>query len=133
MVPAEQKAVHTIAALIIVTIEVINIIPRNYQLFVVIFISCLLIAGDDVINAMTSPGCDFSAILQISGNHKSYSANKANVMTYPFIPIGLIAIFIVYVLYLLIIKRDMKKLKTVLYPGLSFIVIWAAIYYFWLK
>lgn len=54
-------------------------------------------------------------------------------MTYPFIPIGLIAIFIVYVLYLLIIKKDIKKLKTVLYPGVSFIAIWAVIYYFLLK
>ncbi len=39
-------------------------------------------------------------------------------MTYPFIAIGLISAFIVYVLYLLIIKKDMKKLKSVLYPGL---------------
>lgn len=31
-------------------------------------------------------------------------------MTYPFIPIGLIAIYIVYVLYLLIVKKDIKKL-----------------------
>ena len=54
-------------------------------------------------------------------------------MMYPFIPIGLIAVFIVYVLYLLIIKKDIKKLKTVLYPGLFFIAIWAVIYYFLLR
>ncbi len=54
-------------------------------------------------------------------------------MTYPFIPIGLIAVFIVYILYLLIIKKDIKKLKSVLYPGLFFIVIWAVIYFFLLK
>ncbi len=54
-------------------------------------------------------------------------------MTYPFIPIGLIAIFIVYVLYLLFIKKDTKKVKTVLFPGLFFIVIWGVIYYFLLK
>jgi hypothetical protein len=54
-------------------------------------------------------------------------------MTYPFIPIGLIALFIAYVLYLLLIKKDRKRLKTVLYPGLSFIAIWVVIYYFWLK
>lgn len=54
-------------------------------------------------------------------------------MTYLFIPIGLIAIFIVYVLYLLIIKKDMKKVKTTLYPGLFFMGIWAVIYYFLLK
>ncbi|HRP54412.1 hypothetical protein [Agriterribacter sp.] len=40
-------------------------------------------------------------------------------MTYPFIPIGLIAAFIVYVLYLLLIKKDMKKLKAILYQGYS--------------
>lgn len=54
-------------------------------------------------------------------------------MTYSFIPIGLIAVFIVYVLYLLFFKKDMKRLKTVLYPGLFFIAIWVVIYYFILK
>ena len=54
-------------------------------------------------------------------------------MTYPFIPIGLISIFIIYVLYLLLIKKDKKKLKSILYPGLFFIVIWLVIYYFLLK
>lgn len=52
-------------------------------------------------------------------------------MTYPFIPIGLIAVFVVVVLYLLIIKKDMKLFKNVLYPGLFFSVIWGIIYYFW--
>lgn len=50
-------------------------------------------------------------------------------MTYPFIPIGLIAVFIVVVLYLAIIKKDRRKMAMVLYPGLFFIAIWAAIYY----
>ncbi len=54
-------------------------------------------------------------------------------MTYSFIPIGLIAVFIVYVLYLLFFKKDMKRLKAVLYPGLFFIAIWVVIYYFILK
>jgi len=54
-------------------------------------------------------------------------------MTYPFAPIGLIAIFIVYVLYLLLIKKDIKTLKSILYPGLSFVAIWGVIYYFLLK
>jgi len=54
-------------------------------------------------------------------------------MTYPFIPIGLIAVFFVYILYLFIVKKDMKKLKTILYPGLFFITIWFVIYYFLLK
>lgn len=54
-------------------------------------------------------------------------------MTYPFIPIGLIVVFIAVVLYLLVIKKDMKKFKNVLYPGVFFIAIWAVIYYFLLK
>ena len=54
-------------------------------------------------------------------------------MAYSYIPIGLISVFILVVLYLLIIKKDMKKLKAVLYPGLFFIAIWAVIYYFLLK
>jgi len=56
-----------------------------------------------------------------------------NYMTYPFIPIGLIIIFLGYVLYLLIIKKDMNKLKPVLFIGLFFIAVWAVIYYFLLK
>lgn len=54
-------------------------------------------------------------------------------MTYPFIPIGLIAIIIVYILYLLLIKKDTKKFRSILYPGLFFIAIWAVIYYFLLN
>jgi hypothetical protein len=54
-------------------------------------------------------------------------------MTYPFIAIGLTAVFIVYTLYLLLIKKDIKKFKTVLLPGLVFIAIWAVLYYACLK
>lgn len=54
-------------------------------------------------------------------------------MLYPFIPIGLIAIFFVYVLFLIFIKKDKKQLKVVLYPGLSFIAVWAVIYLLFLK
>ena len=54
-------------------------------------------------------------------------------MTYPFIPIGLIAVFIITLLYLLIFKKDMKKFRMVLFPGLFFIAIWAAIYFYLLK
>ncbi len=53
-------------------------------------------------------------------------------MTYPFIPIGILALFIIYILYLLIVKKDIKKFKEVLYPGLFFLAIWGIIYYFWL-
>lgn len=54
-------------------------------------------------------------------------------MTYPFIPIGLITIYIVYVLYLLIFKKDIKKINSILYPGLFFVAIWGVIYFFLLK
>lgn len=55
-------------------------------------------------------------------------------MTYPFIPIGLAALFIAYVLYLAMIKKNLNsKLKTVVFPGLSFIAIWSIIYYFFLN
>gem|GEM_PF-4937041 len=37
-------------------------------------------------------------------------------MTYPLILIGLIAIFIVHILYLMLIKKDIKKFKSILYP-----------------
>lgn len=54
-------------------------------------------------------------------------------MTYPFITIGLTIVFVVYLLYLLLIKKDFKKLKAFLYPGLFFIAVWVAIYFLWLK
>lgn len=54
-------------------------------------------------------------------------------MTYPFITVGLIAVFLVYVLYLLLIKKDNKRLKATLFPGLFFIVAWLIIYYFLLR
>lgn len=55
-------------------------------------------------------------------------------MTYPFIPLGLIAIFLFYILYLAFIKKNLKaNFKTVVLPGLFFIVVWAVIYYFLLR
>ena len=54
-------------------------------------------------------------------------------MTYPFIPIFLIAAFGVVVAYFVLIKKDPKKTKAILYPGLFFVGIWAVIYYFMFK
>lgn len=55
-------------------------------------------------------------------------------MTYPFIPIGLIIVFIGYVIYLAAVKRNLRsKFKTVVLPGLFFIAVWVVIYYFILK
>ena len=51
-------------------------------------------------------------------------------MTYPFIPIGLLAVFIIVLAYFMIFKKDMKKFRMVLYPGLFFATIWVVIYYF---
>jgi len=53
---------------------------------------------------------------------------------YPVIPIGLIAVFIAYVLYLLLVKKNLKsRINTVVLPGLFFIAVWLIIYYFILK
>ncbi len=54
-------------------------------------------------------------------------------MTYLFIPFGLIAVFLIYILYLIIFRKDRKQLKSALYPGLFFIAIWVGVYYFLLK
>ena len=54
-------------------------------------------------------------------------------MTYPFITIALTAILIIYILYLLIIKKDIKMVKSVLFIGVFFIGIWLAFYYFLLR
>ena len=53
-------------------------------------------------------------------------------MTYIFIPVGLIAIFALYLIYLLV-RKDTARLKIVLFPGLFFIFLWAAIYFVFLK
>jgi len=49
------------------------------------------------------------------------------------IPLVLIAVFIFYVFYLVIIKKDSKKTKSVLYPGLFFIAIWAIVFFLILR
>ena len=47
------------------------------------------------------------------------------------IPFVMIILFMLYVLYLAFIKKDLKNnLSTVLYPGLFFMAIWGLIYYF---
>lgn len=50
-------------------------------------------------------------------------------MTYPFIAVGLTVVFASYLLYLLLIKKDIKTFKAFLYPGLFFIAVWLLIYY----
>lgn len=55
-------------------------------------------------------------------------------MTYVFIPLGLIVVFIFYILYLAFVKKNLRaNIKTVLLPGLFFIAMWSIIYYLLLK
>lgn len=51
-------------------------------------------------------------------------------MTYPFITLGILIVFIFYAFYLLVIKKDKKRLKSMLVPAVFFLVIWGVIYYF---
>lgn len=48
-----------------------------------------------------------------------------------YLPFVLAFLFLLYVLYLALIKKELRKnLFTVLYPGLFFILVWGVIYYF---
>ncbi|MBF6640794.1 hypothetical protein IVB69_04835 [Flavobacterium sp. J49] len=50
-----------------------------------------------------------------------------------FMPIVFVILFILYVLYLAIIKKELKQnLSKVVYPGLFFIVVWALLYFVFL-
>lgn len=50
-----------------------------------------------------------------------------------YIPIIFFAVFIGWILYRLLVKKDLKQNLTTLYIGLTFTVIWILIYYFLLK
>ena len=53
---------------------------------------------------------------------------------YTFIPIGLVVVFIIYVLYLALVKKNIKsKIQTVVLPGVFFIAVWGLMYYFLLR
>lgn len=55
-------------------------------------------------------------------------------MLYMFVPIGLIALFICYVLYLAFARKNLRsQIKPIVLPGLFFISVWAVIYYFIFK
>lgn len=50
------------------------------------------------------------------------------------IPFIMAFLFLLYVLYLALIKKELKKnLTTVLFPGLFFMAVWGVLYYFLLK
>jgi hypothetical protein len=44
------------------------------------------------------------------------------------IPFFFIVLFIGYVVYMILTKKDVKRIKQVVYPGLFFISVWAVIY-----
>lgn len=55
-------------------------------------------------------------------------------MMYTYIPVGLLIVFIGYILYRAIVKKDLKsKVRTVVMPDMFFIAVWAVIYFFILK
>lgn len=76
---------------------------------------------------------DYSHYYKCLISNDSINIKQQPSMTYPFIAVGLIAVFIAYILYLLLIKKDFKTFRSVIYPGLLFIVIWGIIFYFLLK
>lgn len=50
-------------------------------------------------------------------------------MAYPIIAIALTVALIVYLLYLLLIKKDGKAFRSTLYPGLVFVALWVILYF----
>lgn len=55
-------------------------------------------------------------------------------MLYPIISIGLAIAFLVYLLYLGLIKKDLKsKISTVVMPGVFFLITWFVIFYLLFK
>ncbi|MCR5860864.1 hypothetical protein LRS05_01310 [Flavobacterium sp. J372] len=51
-------------------------------------------------------------------------------IVYPLIAVFLAAFFVVYLLYLALVKRNIReKMQTVVLPGFFFLSVWAAIYF----
>lgn len=50
-------------------------------------------------------------------------------MRYLYIPIAMIVVLVCYLVYLVFVKKDMKKFKSSLTIGLFFIAVWAIVYY----
>lgn len=47
-----------------------------------------------------------------------------------FMPLGFLVVFVIWILYRLIIKKDLKQNLTGLYLGFTFFAVWAVIYFF---
>ncbi|MHC5353895.1 hypothetical protein ACYSNX_06895 [Myroides sp. LJL115] len=54
-------------------------------------------------------------------------------MIYPFISVGLLVAFIVYLIYVIGVKKDFKRQKNNVFAGLFIVLIWGVIYYFLTK
>ncbi|MCC2590248.1 hypothetical protein [Chryseobacterium sp. MFBS3-17] len=54
-------------------------------------------------------------------------------MSYVIVPVLLSLVFVGYLMYLLLIKKDRKNFKAVVFPGLFFIAVWILFYMFLLK
>lgn len=51
-------------------------------------------------------------------------------IVYPLIAVFLAVLFVAYLLYLALVKKDIKaKMQTVVLPGVFFLSVWAAIYF----
>lgn len=50
-----------------------------------------------------------------------------------YMAIGFLVLFVLWILYRLLIKKDLKQNLNNLYAGLLFIGVWAAIYFLWIK
>ncbi len=50
-----------------------------------------------------------------------------------FLPFILIALFVVYVIVLIVLKKDKQYIREVITAGLFFTCVWAGIYYFLLR
>jgi len=54
-------------------------------------------------------------------------------MLYIYIPLIIVAVFVIYSLYVLLIEKNPKKIKPLIFPVITFIIIWVIFYYFILK
>lgn len=48
-------------------------------------------------------------------------------------PLGFLMIFILWILYRLLIKKDLKQNLNSLYTGILFVAVWTVIYFLWIR
>ena len=54
-------------------------------------------------------------------------------MARAFMPIIFLIVFLFWILYRLLIKKDLRQNLNSLYAGLFFVAVWAVIYLLWIK